>query len=48
MVFKSVEAYLDALRQDSNLTMLPLGLVAELKGISRSAVSEQIKSGALS
>jgi hypothetical protein len=47
MVFKSVEAYLDALRDDPHLTMLPLGLVAELKGVSRSAVSEQIKSGSL-
>lgn len=47
MHYKSVEAYVEALRSDPALTMIPLGLVAELKGISRSAVSEQIKSGRL-
>lgn len=47
MIFKSVEAYVEALRQDPDLTMIPLGLVAELKGISRSAVAEQIRTGAL-
>ncbi len=47
MVFKTVEAYVEALRTDPGLTMIPLGLVAELKGISRSAISEQIKSGSL-
>lgn len=47
MHYKSVEAYIEALKTDPGLTMIPLGLVAELKGISRSAVSEQIKSGRL-
>lgn len=47
MIFKTVECYVEALRLDPKLTMIPLGLVAELKGISRSAVSEQIKSGSL-
>lgn len=47
MIYTSVETYLDALRGDPALAMIPLGMVAELKGISRSAVSEQIKSGRL-
>lgn len=47
MIFTSVEAYLDALRGDPALAIVPLGMVAELKSISRSAVSEQIKSGRL-
>lgn len=47
MQFKTVSAYLTALRKDPGLTMIPLGMVAEWKGISRSAVSEQIKSGKL-
>ena len=47
MIFKTVEAYVEALRLDPGLTMIPLGLVAELKGVSRSSVSEQIKSGSL-
>lgn len=47
MHYKSVEAYVEALRTDPAVTMIPLGLVAELKGISRSAVSEQIRSGRL-
>lgn len=47
MQFKSVTAYLEALGKDPSLAMIPLGMVAEWKGISRSAVSEQIKSGRL-
>ena len=47
MLFKSVTAYLEALNKDPALAMIPLGMVAEWKGISRSAVSEQIKSGRL-
>jgi hypothetical protein len=47
MIFTSVEAYLDALRGDPALAIIPLGMVAELKGLSRSAISEQIKSGRL-
>lgn len=47
MIYASVEAYLEALRGDPALAMIPLGMVAELKSISRSAVSEQIKSGRL-
>lgn len=47
MIFPSVETYLAALRRDPALAIIPLGMVAELKGISRSAVSEQIKTGRL-
>lgn len=47
MQFKSVEAYLEALRRDPALAMIPMGMVAELRHISRSAVSEQIKTGRL-
>lgn len=47
MQFKSVAAYLEALGKGPSLAMIPLGMVAEWKGISRSAVSEQIKSGRL-
>src|SRR5512145_734067 len=47
MHFKTVAAYLEALKADPALTMIPLGMVAEWKGISRSAVSEQVKSGKL-
>ncbi len=47
MHYRSVEAYVEALRHDPALAMIPLGLVAELKGISRSAVAEQIRSGKL-
>ncbi|MCR6630837.1 MAG: hypothetical protein NVV74_12755 [Magnetospirillum sp.] len=47
MQFKSVEAYLEALKQDPSLAMIPLGMVAEWKGISRSAVADQIKTGRL-
>lgn len=47
MQFNSVQAYIEAIRDDPGLAMIPLGLVAELKGISRSAVAEQIKSGTL-
>ncbi len=47
MVFKSVTEYIEAVRRDPGLAMLPMGLVAELKGISRSAVAEQIKTGTL-
>lgn len=47
MHYKSIEAYIAAIRKDPGQTMIPLGLVAELKGISRSAVSEQIRSGRL-
>lgn len=47
MHFKSVAAYLEALRLDPTLTMIPLGMVAEWKGISRSAVAEQVKGGKL-
>lgn len=47
MQYKSVEAYLEALRRDPALAMIPMGMVAELRHISRSAVSEQIKTGRL-
>ena len=47
MQFKSVTAYLKALRDNPDLAMIPLSMVAEWKGISRSAVSEQVKSGNL-
>lgn len=47
MIFESVADYIDAVRNDPGLAMIPVGLVAELKGISRSAVAEQIRTGAL-
>ncbi|MEW5728168.1 MAG: hypothetical protein AB1918_10120 [Pseudomonadota bacterium] len=47
MIFRSVAEYIEAVRGNPGLAMLPMGLVAELKGISRSAVAEQIKTGAL-
>lgn len=47
MQFKSVAAYLEALKDNPGLTMIPLGMVAEWKGVSRSAVSEQVRTGKL-
>ncbi|CAA7616858.1 hypothetical protein [Magnetospirillum sp. UT-4] len=47
MLFRSVEAYVEALQKDHSLAMIPMGMVAEFKGITRSAVSEQIKAGQL-
>lgn len=47
MNYRTVQAYVEALRKDPSLAMIPLGLVAEFKGISRSAVAEQVRTGKL-